>query len=492
MASRVADLALDRFARGLLRRTRTPGLVLRVARERKTVLDRSFGVRDADGKHPPTPSTIFGIASVTKSFTAACVMRLAEEGKLRVTDPVVRLLPEFRTPEPRWTRRITLQHFLTHSSGLPPLPILYWGMENLEGDRAMDRAEYRGAGIDLDHPPVFTFDALLECLASMRYRLLGPPGSVFSYSNDAFALLGAIVERVSGQVYERYVEDTILRPAGMRHTSFDPGIVAREREVTDLWAPVRVGGRRKVAPSPGWHETTSFRPSGGLRSNVEELLRYLEIYRTGGRVGPERVLASRSVKEMVQPRIRIGSPGAFYGYGLLVLPEYHGGTFVGHSGGLKGVASYVGVVPERGLTAVALANYENGPSSLVLHSALNVVEGRPATEPLVRYPRAADPGRPPSAYAGLYGCGEGWWVRVRPRRKGLVLDFTGIELTDRGVRLRPVGPNAFVSGPRGQESFYRFLPEPSGRFGAVHLGWRVVRRRAAADRARARAGTAVW
>ena len=113
---------LDRFVESAMARAKTPGASLGLAVRGRRVVCRGYGFRDRESKRPATPDTIYGLASITKSFTALAMLQLQEAGRLRVDAPVVRYLPEFRTPNPAWTRRTTLHHFLTHTTGLPPLP----------------------------------------------------------------------------------------------------------------------------------------------------------------------------------------------------------------------------------------------------------------------------------------------------------------------------------------------------------------------------------
>ena len=216
---------LDRWAARVMRQGRIPGLALGLVRGGRTVLARGYGFRDRAHRAPATPDTIFGIASMTKSFTALSILRLQEDRKLRVTDPVVRHLPEFRTAEPRRTSRITLEHFLTHSSGLPPLPSIYYTSgRSIARDPPYDPRVARRVGIDPDHPPIDTYEGLMEFLGTTRYRLLGPPGPG-----------SAIRTRVSGS---------------SAPSSSVPGV-----------GPTSGSSRRRSSARPGWTTRRSTRGS---------------------------------------------------------------------------------------------------------------------------------------------------------------------------------------------------------------------------------------
>jgi CubicO group peptidase (beta-lactamase class C family) len=486
------DRALERSIDQIVRRHRIPGLSIGVTRRGRPVLLRGFGFRDRSHQLPVTPETVFGIASMTKSFTALAILRLQEDRALRVSDPVVRHLPEFRTPDPRWTRRITLGHFLSHSSGLPPLPSIYYSSgRSLARDPPYDPRDARRVGIDPDHPPIDTYEGMLEYLATERYRLLGPPGAQFSYSNEAFGLLGAVIERASGRTYEGFVEEAILRPAGMHRSTFDTGVMFRFPEVTRLYSPDWIHPHRPLRESEEWWEDTCLRAAGALRTNVTDLLRYIELYLREGRVDRERVVAPSSLKEMLRPRVVIQS-GLYYGYGIAIRPDYAGRLLAFHDGGLKGVASGFAVLPRDGIGGTALANADTAPAPLALRVAINRVLGLPTNLPFMPTPPRAPATHPLTEYDGWYCSGEGIWCRISARRTHLRADFRGIEVTSRGLKLVAAGPDAFVVRQHGQTDLIRFERDERGRISSVFGGWRLVRRRRPEELPRARKGRMVW
>lgn len=492
--NRSARAELDRFAQHVMRRSRIPGLSLGLTQRGRTVVSTGYGFRDRERGLPATSSTVYGIASMTKSFTALAVLRMEEHGGLRTDDPVQRHLPEFRTPDPRWTPKIRIHHFLSHSSGLPPLPSIYYASaRSLARDPPYDPRVARRVGVRPEHAPLDTYEQVLDFLATEPYQLLGPPGRFFSYSNEGFGLLGAILERVSGRSYESFVQEEILRPAGMDHTTFDTGVMLRFPEVTTLYSPKRTGPRPRLVPSKDWWEDSSLRACGALRTNIDDLLRYVQLYLTGGKVGRERIVSRRSLEKMLRPNlpVQLGS-GVYYGYGIAVRPDYHGTPLAFHPGALKGVSSEFAVLPRKGLAGAVLANLENVPSPLVLHAALNQQLGVRLGTPVFDVP--APSARPASLneYGGWYGSGEGIWAQVTPRRRELRLDFRGIEETSRGLLFRPNGGDQFVTSFQGQKATVDFLRNPRGQIWAANIGWRVVRRRKATDLRKASRGHLVW
>jgi CubicO group peptidase (beta-lactamase class C family) len=484
--------ALDRIVERGMSRAKTPGLSLGLLRPDRAPFVKGYGFRNREEKLPATPRTVYGIASVTKSFTALAVLRLAEHGLLKVSDPVVRYLPELRVRGASSRRPIRIHHFLTHSSGLPPLPSIYYvSMRSVRRDPPYDPRVARRVGVDPDHAPIDTYEQLVRFLSEEKYTLLGPPGACFSYSNEAFGLLGAIVERVSGRTYESFLEEELLRPSGMTSTTFDTGILFRQPEVTTLYSPRWTGQRHSLVPSDEWWEDTCMRGAGALRTNVTDLLQYLQIFLTGGRVGRERIVSASSVAQMTRPHVPIRH-GVSYGYGLAVRPDYHGTVLVHHSGGLKGVSSFIAAVPRKGIAGAALSNADTSPMEPLLTAAVNLALGLPPKTPFEETPRPLRTPGPTRPYAGWYCSGEGIWAEVRARKDHLRLDFRGIEAIQKNLRFRAAGNDEFVARVRGQPASVRFLRDASGRVEAMFEGWRIVRRRRRPELPLAAQGRMVW
>ncbi|MGA7922901.1 MAG: serine hydrolase domain-containing protein [Thermoplasmata archaeon] len=490
MARKNSLPALEWIIRTWQRKTKTPGLGLGLAHNGNPVVRAGFGFRDLKARLPVSPGTVFGIASMTKSFTAMAILLLEERGHLHVTDRVKDHLPEFRTNDPRWTRQITLHHFLTHSSGLPPLPFIYYtSRRSLATDPPYDPRVARRVGIEPDHPPIDTYGGLMEALARTRYRPIGRPGERFSYCNEGFGLLGAVIENVSGRRYESFVTEEILEPAGMTQSGYDPGQRWRSPELSTLYQPDYQRKGNRVVPSQIWWEDPVMRGTGGLHSTVDDILRYLEILRTGGRIGRKRLLQESSLRRMMTPYLEV-EPGVRYGYGLMMSEDADGHRLVFHGGGLKGVGSILAVVPELGITAVGLANYMfPGP---VVKAGLNHMIGRPLATSWETLPPIRNRGSHFRDLEGWYGSGEGWWVRVRCQAKTLEAHFHGIEIPAKKFRFRHEGDDQFVMGRGLNADRVWFLRTREGRPWAVRLGSRVVRRRTLAEVRRARTGRLAW
>jgi CubicO group peptidase (beta-lactamase class C family) len=456
------------FVRGLLARQEVPGLALAAARAGQEIYAEGFGLREVGGADPITPDTIFGVASVTKGFTALAIMQLAEAGRLAVDDPVTRYLPAYRTPDPAAARATTLHHFLTHTAGLPPLPSRFFALARAAAGDPFAAAKPAWVA---DHAPLDNADDLLAYIADLDFTPLGPPGAHFSYCNEGFALLGAIVERVSGQRYAAYVQEHILDPLGMTRSTFDGAALASMPDVATLHVARATDGRREVVAAPQRTYVPLWYPAGGLNTTVRDLLRYLEIYRTGGVSVGARLLSAAGIARMTTAHNPGGSPRAAYGYGLGVTHDYHGVTIIQHGGGSKGIAAQVIVAPEAGYTAAAIANLAEQPTDRAALAPLNRLLDLPAAANLAEYGDATYPVEQLRRYVGTYRGGEGQHVVV-------ALDDNGLTLTTPSGQpaARPVGDHGFVLTTPAGEMYTRFLLENGGPAWAVALGSRIVPR----------------
>jgi CubicO group peptidase (beta-lactamase class C family) len=464
------------FAAGLIERSGIPAAAVALARHGEVVYEHGFGHRDAARSLPVTPDTRFGLGSVTKSFPCLSIVQLAEAGKLAVTDPVVRWLPSFRFPGPAGkaqAERVTIHNFMTHSSGLPPEPsLLHARAASICADPDLDRMHPVPMGIPADirsWEQVTTYEELMALMARQDFALLGGPGDIINYSNEGYVLLAAIVEQASGLSFADYLQAHILDPLDLRRTGlYTRSTPPLEPEVIPF-AVDTSSGTREVFPSPAWWDQGSMFGNGGLKSTTQDLLRYLEIYRTGGISHGQRVLSEAGIATMTTPHQPIPAGGG-YGYGLRVLDVPGLGKVVEHGGGNKGVATQVVVLPEHGITAVALTNLANAPASKLAYGAVNAELGRSPETPWTEYPQhTVEPGRL-QRYVGEYEGQPGTTVRFQERDGSLYLAAGAEEHP-----ALPYADDAFLV--EATEEAYRFLEDASGEVWAAFSGMRTLRRR---------------
>ena len=348
----LARLALDRGVQRLLDGLHGGGLspggaVGVVQQDGALVVHRCAGLASLELGVPVGPDTTFRVASVTKQFTCAAVLMLADEGRLRLEDDVRDHLPEF----PDMGATVTVAHLLHNTSGIRDM----LGIMRL-------------GGADLGQP--VRADELMAGI--LRQRTLNfAPGSRFLYSNSNFLLLGRIAERVGGEALPAFLDRRIFAPAGM----------ARTRLVEQVAAPVPGLATGYVRRDGAWLRAPHAFPlhgEGGLVSGVEDLAlwsQWLDAH-------PDLAGAL----SMVAPFAN-GTPN-LYARGQVVR-EYRGLRTVGHGGLWPGYRTEFLRVPEQGVTVIAIANRLDADPLLLAHRVLDLLlDARPGAAPA---PRPADP-----------------------------------------------------------------------------------------------------
>jgi CubicO group peptidase (beta-lactamase class C family) len=420
---------------------------------------------------PVDPSTIFGIASVSKCFTALAVMQLEDEGRLSVQDPVEKHLPGFRfagspVPEAR------LHHLMNHTSGLPPLRGLSLALkESMKGYPKWDDAEEEkkddsGTGTGVA-PDTGSFAGHLRYLAEEKEPLLGRPGEYFSYSNDSYAVLGAVIEAVTGESYYEFMRRRVFGLAGMEKTAFT---VDEARSLGRLSAIYLNNKREETLDVPRYQECGAYDAGGGIKSTVRDLVKFGAALAGDGLPRGARIASAGAIKTMCRPHCQIGR-NTFYGYGLQITPDYAGMTLVEHGGSLTGVSSNFGFVPERNLSVALLTNIGGAPSASMWLAAVNAALGMPLDKKRSEEPHFEMGREQLARFAGRYRSGEGADLTVAFDGESLVIRFSGLEFP-----LRASDESTLVYTMKGQERTARFHFDETGEVWAVFHGLRMIRR----------------
>lgn len=387
----------DEYAETYLRGHDVPGAAICIVNREGPVYRRGFGYRDREEQLPATPDTIFGLASLSKSFTALTALALQARGVLSIDDLVTRHLPSFAYPG--LGQDVRLRHLLSHSTGLPPLRALDFAIypSQVNDPAAVhNKRDYAGA------PQVDDYQQLLAYLRSGERPALAPPGEVMSYSNEGVALVGAVIESATGEPFPQVAQRLVFEPLGMSSTTFDTAAALAMGELTTLYTRVP---DRSVIRSPIWEEAPAYLGTGFLKSSADDLGRYLVALLAGGRaVGLEDALFG----ELVAPRVW-SEPGGNYAFGWQVR-RHRGVTVVRHGGSLKGVSSHQGFVPELGFGMAILTNLDEVPVKRLWTAALNLAMGLAPETPLFdadRY-RLVDTRQDNGDWAAVYSSGEPW------------------------------------------------------------------------------------
>ena len=370
---------IGRLMREFAERAHVPGIAYGIVVDGRVAHLGISGLRNVSTGAPVESTTVFRIASMTKSFTAVAILQLRDAGKLSLDDPAERHVPELRELRYPTTDapRITIRHLLSHSAGFPE--------DNPWGDQQLSAS-----------------DAQLSAMMRSGIPFSAAPGTAYEYSNFGFAILGRIVANVSGMPYARYVREHVLLPLGMTVTTLEAATVPPGR--------LAHGYRRQ---DEQWLEEPqladgAFGSMGGMLTSIHDLGRWvafmLDAYppRDGPETGPLRRSSAREMQQVVRyngataGRDASGNPvlsAGGYGYGLGVRQTCLFAASVAHSGGLPGFGSQMRWLPEYGVGIVALGNLTYTGWGGVIEQAFAVIAGTGALQPRVPQPASVLLGR---------------------------------------------------------------------------------------------------
>jgi CubicO group peptidase (beta-lactamase class C family) len=358
---------VEKIYREYAEKNHFPGYAFGIMLDGKLVYSGSGGYSDIDKKIPATTRSMFRIASMSKSFTAMAIMKLRDEGKLKLDDPVYLYIPEMKgqkltadAPE------ITVKNLMTHSAGFPE--------DNPWGDRQLADT-----------------DAELIALIKKGISFSNDPGLTYEYSNLGFAMLGYIIKKVTGTPYSEYIAKNIWRPLGMAQA---------EWEYTKVPANDLAHGYRWI--NDNWREETLLHDGiygamGGMITSIESFSKYVALHQSAWPpsnatdTGPVK---RSSIREMHQPwrfaslnanyRYPSGRScptAAAYAYGLRWTKDCEARETVGHSGGLPGFGSNWSILPEYGLGVIYFGNVTYAstgtPNTMVMDTLIRMAQLKP-------------------------------------------------------------------------------------------------------------------
>ena len=352
--------AVEKIYRDYALKNHFPGLAFGIVVDGQLVYSGSMGYTDLSQHQPVNSLSLFRIASMTKSFTALAILKLRDDGKLSLEDPVYQYIPEIKKMIALTADAppITIRHLLSHSAGFPE--------DNPWGDRQL---------ADTD-------DELIQ-LIEKGISFSNVPGISYEYSNLGFAMLGMIITKVSGKPYQQYITENILGPLGMRHTLW---------EYTQAPKNLLAHGYRWL--NEKWNEEPllhdgAYGAMGGLITSIEDFSLYMAYHlsawppRNEANKGPVK---RSSLREMHQPHTfsshnlsfkypngRICPTINFYNYGLRWTRDCEGRIYTGHTGGLPGFGSQWWIMPDYGIGVVAMANLTYASLSTPNWAALDTI-----------------------------------------------------------------------------------------------------------------------
>jgi len=355
---------LDWLVKEHLVKNKIPGCAVAIVDEHSIVYARGFGYADVQNKIPVIPHTFFRAGSISKTLTALAVMQLAEQGKIDIDAPLSRYIPSFSIKSRfEGDNTITIRHLLSHKSGIM-------------------RDYYAGImGDDL-----IVYDELLRALAG-EY-LCYAPGRAYKYSNVGYTLLGLVIEKVSGEKFDNYMQKHILKPFGLNQSSF--------RLTPEIQSNLALGTMRKafsLVPQAGEFDSSiqvpylAIRdiPAGGLFSNVLDLAKFIQFLIADKSELSYHLVSNSTFNEMCTAQFQDAPQANLfvsdYGLGVKLNKFYFGrvNDIVYHDGSVNGFYSILAFSQKQKIGIVIMCNSESGMFliyGMVMQALQNFIEAK--------------------------------------------------------------------------------------------------------------------
>ncbi len=309
-----------------------------MAKDGQVIYRKAFGMANLELDVPMTPDMVFRIGSVTKQFTAVAILQLLEQGKLSLDDEITRFIPDY----PTQGHKITIHHLLNHTSGIKS----YTSMSEFSMVLRKDQAPSQIIDIFKDQPMDFA------------------PGEQFLYNNSGYILLGYIIEKISGQTYQEYVEEYLFKPAGMIHSLYanDKGVLKN-----------RAYGYQ---PSPSGYANSEFLSmslpyaAGSLMSTVDDLFKWNQALQSG------KLLKKETLELAFTPGKLNDGTQMTYGYGW-EMGNLQGSPIISHGGGIHGFLSFASWLPEENIVVVLLQNFTGSAPEDLAYRMAALAMGKP-------------------------------------------------------------------------------------------------------------------
>jgi CubicO group peptidase (beta-lactamase class C family) len=433
-----------------------PGVSVLLMENGKVVFARGFGVRNPSASTPADSRTLYRIGSVTKSMTAAALLGLVASGQVALADPATKTIPEFSiTAQPGIAQTITVNHLLTHTSGLADI-----------------------LGPD-DAPPT---DGGLAAYVAGGFKTDGytmaPAGRMWNYTNPGFSLAGLVLERAAQTPCRRAITERVLSPLAMKRTLWTGAeVIADGNYAHGLY--INDAGTQRV-DAPDAYDNDFFAPAGNAFSSVWDLGRWVTFFLDGN----EAALADAQRRAMQEPQFNTELWGPLYHYGFGLFVEegiytdagFHAVRVVSHGGDIYGFAADVTYVPSTGFAFIVLANTDYAHFYKSARLALGSFAGLPAPTT----PPNLDPD--PASYASLVGTYQDDFSlgRVIITKQGNQLRASMPDLDAAQVTYSPMlvatSKDNFTMTIDGYEDEFTFLRNAQGQVEYMRSRWYVAQR----------------
>jgi CubicO group peptidase (beta-lactamase class C family) len=332
--SAAALSGLDQRISRMMQDWNVPGAAVAIVSTDEVLLAEGFGVLEVGSNRKVDSQSLFAIGSASKSFTAAALAILVDEGKLSWDDRVTDHLPWFQMYDPYVTREIRIRDLLAHNSGLSRGDRIWYGTD-LSREEVVRRARFM--------PPAHSFRA------------------TFEYNNTMFIAAGLVIEEITGQSWDDFITARIFQPLGMDASNTSVKALADQPNVST--PHMDFDGVAKAVP---WRDIDNAGPAGSINSSVDDMVHYAQLMLNQGKLGDEQLLSPAAMQQLLGSQMKMTKDGfwgvlfadsAIIAYGLgWFLAEHQGYLMPNHGGNIDGNTAFVSFMPEKNIGVVILSN----------------------------------------------------------------------------------------------------------------------------------------
>lgn len=367
---------LESYIADTMRTNHLYGLSLSLVQDGKPIYSNGFGSRSVDPPIAATADTLYGIGSSTKFFTALAILKLAEQGKISLTDPVEKHIDTLDLSSNG--HPVTIHQLLSHSTGYPDLGMAQGVIGHLLGQQTI-------------WTPLGGVDDLISLVNEASKERVSTKGDTFMYWNEGYILLGKIIEEASGQSYRDYITKNILEPLDMKRATFDRSkLESDENGMVGYY--MGKDGRRTPLKFPS-HSLID--AAGGLITSPNEMNHMVSMLIHGGLYQGNRMIKKELLDKAFAPHVQSNfapsmGEGTFYGYGITVDKDFFGHVKLGHGGNVAVSSAYFGFIPDLKI-GVSMAANSDFLTSPVGDYALALAMGEdPEMLPWIKFQRKVE------------------------------------------------------------------------------------------------------
>ncbi len=324
---------IDPMMNKVIEISRIPGMSVGVVVDGKVVFSKGYGVRNFSETSPVTDNSLFAIGSCSKAFTTFAIGQLVDEGMIAWDDPVIKYIPEFRLHDIHATHHLTIKDLVTHRSGLPRHDFV-WYNSKFSRSELLNRLQH------------------LEPTSDIREK--------FQYNNLMYAVAGLVIERLTGQTWEEFIQNRIFDPIGMNLSNFS---VDDSQQSNDYASPHSERNEKtEIIP---FRNLSNIGPAGSINSSAADMVKWVQLQLSEGNVEGKHLINKATLQEMhiVQmpmPPLPSEETPYMFGYGLGWMTGLHKGHYtVAHGGGIDGFISSVVLFPKEKIGVVVLTNSDS-------------------------------------------------------------------------------------------------------------------------------------